>query len=299
MGMETREIPLADEPNELYELFIGILTLFALGVMVVELLANAGPVIEVLAGIDALLCLLFLADFVRSLRRAPVKRAYLWPYGVVDLLGSVPAVGPLALLRLFRLSRLSRATRSLQGEGLRHLVRQFVRRRSEAALYVIVLASLVVLTVGSLLVASIEPAAAGSNIKSGGDAFWWAFVTITTVGYGDLVPVTPGGRIVGGMTMLLGIGVFAVFTGYLSSAFLGGRAPEASSSFERSDTATELATLRQEVVALRALLTERYGDTSLATGPSEAGAPLDSGIPSRTTAPARVGRSPSTGGAAT
>jgi voltage-gated potassium channel len=299
MGMETREIPLADEPNELYELFIGILTLFALGVMVVELLANAGPVIEVLAGIDALLCLLFLADFVRSLRRAPVKRAYLWPYGVVDLLGSVPAVGPLALLRLFRLSRLSRATRSLQGEGLRHLVRQFVRRRSEAALYVIVLASLVVLTVGSLLVASIEPSAAGSNIKSGGDAFWWAFVTITTVGYGDRFPVTPEGRIVGGMTMLLGIGVFAVFTGYLSGAFLGGRSPEIRPSSDQADTAAELAALREEVGALRALLMGHDGDTDRVTGESDSDAPLDSGIPSRATALARVGRSPSTGGAAT
>ena len=75
MAMETHEIQAADEPNELYELFIGILTLFALGVMVVKLLATAVPVIEVLSGIDALLCLLFLVDFARSLRHAPVKRA--------------------------------------------------------------------------------------------------------------------------------------------------------------------------------------------------------------------------------
>jgi voltage-gated potassium channel len=281
MGLETDETRTAEEPNELYELFIGILTLFALGVMVVELLASAGPVIEVLSGIDALLCLLFVADFARSLRRAPVKRAYLWPYGVVDLLGSVPGVGPLALLRLFRLSRLSRATRSLQGEGPRHIVRQFVRRRSEAALYVIVLSSLAVLTIGSLLVASVEPSVAHSNIKTGGDAFWWAFVTITTVGYGDRFPVTPEGRIVGGMTMLLGIGVFAVFTGYLSGAFLGGRSPDTRSASDQT-TAAELVALRAEVGALREALLGREGRPD--TGPTDPGAPLDSGAASRATA---------------
>jgi voltage-gated potassium channel len=298
MGMQRREVQAVEEPNELYELFIGILTLFALGVMVVELLASSGPVIEVLAGIDALLCLLFVADFGRSLRRAPVKRAYLWPFGVVDLLGSVPGVGPLVLLRLFRLSRLSRAMRSLQGEGPRHLVRQFVRRRSEAALYVIVLSSLVVLTAGSLLVAAVEPSAQGSNITTGGDAFWWAFVTITTVGYGDRFPVTPEGRIVGGMTMLLGIGVFAVFTGYLSGAFLGGRAPEArSASDDPSTTAAELAALRQEVGALRLLLLQREDGPQ--TGPPDPMPPLDSGQSSRATARTRGEPSPSTGGAAT
>ncbi len=297
MAMETDQVRAADDPNELYELFIGILTLFALGVMVVELLASAGPVKEVLSGIDSLLCLLFVADFIRSLRRAPVKRAYLWPYGVVDLLGSVPGVGPLVLLRLFRLSRLRRATRSLQGEGPRQLVRQFVRRRSEAALYVIVLSSLVVLTLGSLLVATVEPTAVGSNIQTGGDAFWWAFVTITTVGYGDRFPVTPEGRIVGGMTMLLGIGVFAVFTGYLSGAFLGGRPSEARPSTDQPDTATELAALRQEVSALREALLGR--ERRPLTGPSDPEAPLDSGASSRTPARTRVDPSPATGGAAT
>jgi voltage-gated potassium channel len=297
MGMETHESQVVEEPNELYELFIGILTLFALGVMVVELLASERPVLEVLSGIDTLLCLLFVADFARSVRRAPVKRAYLWPYGVVDLLGSVPGVGPLVLLRLFRLSRLSRATRSLQGEGARHLVRQFVRRRSEAALYVIVLSSLTVLTIGSLLVASIEPSVPDSNIKSGGDAFWWAFVTITTVGYGDRFPVTPEGRIVGGMTMLLGIGVFAVFTGYLSGAFLGGRPPDDGPSPDGSATATELAALRQEVSALRELLIGPAGTP--ASGPSDPGAPLDSEASPQATARARAEPSPSPGGAAT
>ena len=160
-----------------------------------------------------------------------------------------------------------------------------------------VLSSLVVLTVGSLLVASVEPNDPTSNIKTGGDAFWWAFVTITTVGYGDRYPVTSAGRIVGGMTMLLGIGVFAVFTGYLSGAFLGGRSSEARTTPEEPTTASELAALRAEVGALRDALVGRAGIP--ATDPSVPEAPLDSGLSSRAPVPPRVEPSPSTGGAAT
>ena len=84
----------------------------------------------------------------------------------------------------------------------------------------IVLTSFVVLLAGSSLIALVEPAVDGSNIKTGGDAFWWAFVTITTVGYGDRFPVTPTGRFVGMVTMAVGIGIFGVLTSYLSSLFL-------------------------------------------------------------------------------
>ena len=296
--METVETGSTEEPNELYELFIGILTLFALGVMVVELVASSGPVIEVLGNVDNLLCLIFVVDFVRSLRRAPVKSAYLWPSGVFDLLGSVPGVGPLVLLRLFRLSRLQRVARSLQSARPHHIVSQFVQRRSEAALYVIVVSALLVLAVGSILVAIVEPTAAGSNIRTGGDAFWWAFVTITTVGYGDRFPVTSEGRLVGGLTMIVGIGVFGVFTGYLAGVFLGGRSSPEPSPIGQAASSAEVAALREELGALRTELLERAADAGGA-GPPDPEPPLDSSADARVTARTRVDPTRPTGGAAT
>ena len=76
--------------------------------------------------------------------------------------------------------------------------------------------------VGGALVYVAEPQAVGS-IWNG---VWWALVTATTVGYGDIAPVTLLGRIVGGFLMLVGIGVFATFGGAVAAYFLES-APDA------------------------------------------------------------------------
>ena len=56
-----------------------------------------------------------------------------------------------------------------------------------------------------------------ANIKTGGDALWWALVSVTTVGYGDRYPVTVGGRFVGSATLIVGIGLFSTITGFLAT----------------------------------------------------------------------------------
>ena len=62
-----------------------------------------------------------------------------------------------------------------------------------------------------------------SNIKTAEDALWWAYVTITTVGYGDKYPVTTEGRIIAAFLMTMGVGLFGTFTGYVASWFVEER----------------------------------------------------------------------------
>lgn len=71
-----------------------------------------------------------------------------------------------------------------------------------------------------------ENASPDANITTAGDAIWWAYVTITTVGYGDQYPITTMGRLVGIMVMTMGVGVFATFAGYISSKLLAPREKE-------------------------------------------------------------------------
>ena len=59
-----------------------------------------------------------------------------------------------------------------------------------------------------------------SNIKTAEDAIWWAYVTVTTVGYGDKFPVTTEGRIIAAALMTVGVGLFGTFTGFLASYFV-------------------------------------------------------------------------------
>ncbi len=256
-----------------YELFIAFITIVSLVVTVLTLFVLTPAVDAILVGTDTLLCLLFIGDFVRSLVRAPDRRAYLIgtspgrsiPEGLVDLLGSVPAVPQLRAFRLFRLRRVARV---IDGQRPRDLIRDVLARRAEAAAYLIIIATVLVMLIGSSAIAAVEPTAPGSNIETGGDAFWWAFVTITTVGYGDRYPVTGIGRFVGMVTMAVGIGIFGVLTSYLSQLFLRTRradlavaemaAEEAVSTVaapsEGPDTAEELRALRAEIADLRRVI---------------------------------------------
>jgi voltage-gated potassium channel len=65
-----------------------------------------------------------------------------------------------------------------------------------------------------------------SNIKSAEDAIWWAYVTITTVGYGDKYPVTTEGRIIAAFLMTTGVGLFGTFAGFVASWFVSEKEQE-------------------------------------------------------------------------
>jgi voltage-gated potassium channel len=76
--------------------------------------------------------------------------------------------------------------------------------------------SFVVIMLAGLLMTAIEP-----SVTTPWDGIWWAWVTVTTVGYGDIVPMTPAGKVFGGLLILLGVGMFSLMTASFSSFFIG------------------------------------------------------------------------------
>lgn len=116
-------------------------------------------------------------------------------------------------MRLLRLLRFVRAG-AVAGIGLRLARRVFGRRK----FHYTALVAVAVVLLGAFGVFIFE-AGANRSIGSFGDALWWAIVTATTVGYGDVSPVTVEGRLIAVVLMLTGIGVIGVFTATVASLF--------------------------------------------------------------------------------
>ena len=167
----------------------------------------------------------------------------------MDLLGAIPAVPGLPWTALFRLARLNRFFRIIQemrGGEQHESVAKRRGTRAGTVLLSMVLLALVLLTVASLIILRFERGAPGASITTGATAFWWAFVTMTTVGYGDYVPVTDLGRLLAIGLMTFGIGIFAVLTSFMASKFV----------MQKDDQEDAIAIVLRENATIRAELAE-------------------------------------------
>jgi voltage-gated potassium channel Kch len=209
-----------------WELFIvGVTLLSVLNLALYVLPFLQVEVRVVVYVVDVALTVPLLMDFGIRYQRAPDRRAYLWSgRGWLDLVGSLP----LPFLRILRLVRVRRITGPLGRRGIRSIIGTLLREPASGALLGVVLLTFIVMEAGSAIVLVIEEPAAGATITTPSDALWFSYETITTVGYGDVYPVTNAGRVVGVVVLTLGIALFGTFTGYVANAFLSPPGEEAN-----------------------------------------------------------------------
>ncbi|EJI85860.1 VIC family potassium channel protein [Alishewanella aestuarii B11] len=119
------------------------------------------------------------------------------------------------LLRVFRIVRLSRLTRF--NASLNLLIQAVRKRKMELGISFIIAMSLLLTT--SILLYLVEGSSNPEDFGSIPRAMWWSIATLTTVGYGDVTPLSPLGKICAGITALIGIGIVAMPTGILAAAF--------------------------------------------------------------------------------
>jgi hypothetical protein len=224
---EPSLVPEPGEDSELtspnYEIFIGMISLLSLVNMVLYYVVRSDQdLIGVLTFMNYFLSLLFMLDFAARLITSRARSEYFFRrFGWADLLGSLP-FHSVKLLRLFRLVRIYRL---IHKYGPTRLLTALIKDRAGSSLFLMLLLGILVLEFGSLAILKIEQDAPGANITNSSDALWYVIETISTVGYGDQYPVTNPGRIVGSMIIVLGVGIFGTFTGYLANLFIGqGRA---------------------------------------------------------------------------
>jgi voltage-gated potassium channel len=230
-----------------FDIFVLALSVLSIVNMVLAIAPLSAAVHNVVLILDGVLCLIFLADFLLRLKRAPRKRTYLIDErGWLDLLGSLPFPG----LRLARLFRMARVSSILRRYGPRRIWEMIAIDRAGSALLGTLFLTIIVLEFGSIFVLAAEARADNANILTASDALWWSYVTVTTVGYGDRFPVTSSGRVVGVAMLTIGIGLFGVLTGFLANAFL---APAKAGPDRNAPSSDDL---RQEIEELKRLVRE-------------------------------------------
>ncbi len=199
-----------------YELFIAAVSILSVFNLILIYFPNIDPdSVNVVYIINVILTLFFVYDFSLRFSTAPDRKFYFFRnFGWADLLAIIP------LFRIFRLFRIYKAYRIIKKYGFTYIREYLSHNRAASALYILILMVLLIIEFGSIFVLQAEGKSPDANITSAGDAIWWAYVTITTVGYGDQYPVTTGGRIVGVLVMTTGVAVFATFAGLISSKLL-------------------------------------------------------------------------------
>ena len=224
-----------------YELFILLLSLVSIFNMAVVFLSAFvlfdKDTLDVVAIIDTVLTLFFLFDFNYRILTTEAKSTYFFKkWGWADLLACIP------MFRVFRLFRIVRAARLMRTFGPKNMLNEVINNRAGSALYITIFSIIVLAEFAAVFVLKAEAQNPNANLTTGGDAVWWVFVTITTVGYGDKFPTTGAGRTLGVIVMFCGIALIGVLTSFLASFFVAQ--PKKKAELAPDDPKAKLAEIR-------------------------------------------------------
>lgn len=145
------------------------------------------------------------------------------PMAIIDFLAILPFYLPLVgvdlrFLRILRVFRIFRMLKLARYSKAFRMIKSVLKKKKEELLVALSLVIIILIIISTLMFYAerdAQPNAFGSIPK----ALWWGVATLTTVGYGDIYPITPYGKILGGLVSLLGIGLIALPSGILASGY--------------------------------------------------------------------------------
>ena len=208
--------------NARFEIVMSVAVIASIVIMALETFALPTGLKEALFVADALLSLAFVAEYLFRVATAENKRAYITSfYGIIDLVAIFPIlVHAFASARVIRLLRVLRVIRLLKlkryNDALDRYRRALKLIAAEATLFTGV--AFVFIISFAFLIYEVEHELQPDKYGNIFDSVWWAVISLTTVGYGDVYPITIAGRMLTLAMVLTGMGIVAVPTALLTSA---------------------------------------------------------------------------------
>lgn len=211
--------------NTKLEYFVAGITLVSVIVIIyVYLVQPTGITLDIIYAFDLIVVIILAFEFYYRMKESKegakfiLKHAYELPamiplvvFGIFESESAVNiALRGLRLIRLFRLINLASRVTLILG------------RTGNRIIYVVVF-SIIAVSLSAIAMYIVEHNVEGTKFTNIGDAFWWAMVTITTVGYGDIYPITIEGKVVAGFLMVVGIAILGVLISTLGAGLIESR----------------------------------------------------------------------------
>ena len=214
-----------------FDLSIQALILASIIIFSIETLPSLGQTtVKVLGFLEILCVVIFSLEYFMRIVVAKEKRKFIFSFwGIIDLLAILPfylvTLGmtvDLIMLRSFRLLRLVKILKF--GRYQRSLLRfTLAIKIGKEDLFLALASTFIMLLVASFGIYQFENPAQPDQFRSVFDSLWWALSTLTTVGYGDVYPITVGGKIFTGIILMIGLGIVALPAGIIASSLTEAR----------------------------------------------------------------------------
>ncbi|WP_296316959.1 ion transporter [Winogradskyella sp. UBA3174] len=209
--------------SKIFAFFIQFLIILSVITFSIETLPNLKPQTRViLNSIETFCVIIFTFEYIARIYVADSKPKFIFSFfGIIDLLAILPFylsfgidLRSLRLLRMFRLFRLLKLVR--YNKAMHHFGKAMIIAKEQIVLFMFI--TLMLIYFAAVGIYYFENEAQPEHFSSIFESLWWSIVTLTTVGYGDVYPITVGGRIFTFFILLIGLGIVAIPTGIISSS---------------------------------------------------------------------------------
>jgi len=208
------------------EILVSAFTAVSVGIIIYQLVYNPIKSIEyVIYFFDLIVTAILISDFYLRMKESKENKRIF----ILKHLYEIPALIPLIIFGMFEsysylnvIFRLLRLIRLFRIIHLYSRLLSFSAQTNNRLVYIVAVSGMAV-SGGAIGLFLVEGNVPESKVTNLGDAFWWAIVTVTTVGYGDIYPVTAEGKIIASILMIFGIAILGILISTLGASFIESR----------------------------------------------------------------------------